>query len=102
MSDDLRKKFTRLSMKAREQALIAATTTMPADRDRIDALEDAVLALSSTAPKEATAQMIKLYENMVKLDKIDIADVPSSLKHNIESGMKPKEITNDTRKEAAM
>lgn len=72
------------------------------ESDRIDALEDAVLALSSTAPKETTAQMIKLYENMVKLDKIDIADVPSSLKHDIESGMKPKEKANDTRKEGAL
>lgn len=102
MSEDLKKKFTKLSMQAREQALNAATKTMPADRDRIDALEDAVLAISSTAPKETTAQMIKLYENMVKLDKIDLANVPASLKHDIESGTKPKVKPNDIRKEVAL
>ena len=102
MSNDLRKKFARLSMQAREQALNAEAKTTPTDRDRIDALEDAVLALASTAPKEATAQIAKLYDNMVKLVKIDIADVPSNFKPDVESVLQPKEKPNDIRKEAAL
>jgi len=60
------------------------------------------MALSSSAPEEATAQMTKLYDNMVKLDKIDSADVPSNLKSDVESVLQPKEKANDIRKEAAL
>lgn len=77
-------------------------TPVITDTERIDALEDAVLALSSNAPKEATAQIAKLYDNMVKLDKIDIADVPLNFKTGVESALQPKEKANDIRKEVAL
>jgi len=61
---------------------------LPTFSDRIDALEDAVLALSSAVP-EAAANMEKLYGNLVKLDKIDSADVPQQVKPGLKDGLNP-------------
>ena len=63
-------------------------TPVLTDSERIDALEDAVLALSSAVP-EAAANMGKLYGNLVKLDKIDSADVPHNVKPGIKDGVNP-------------
>lgn len=101
MSDRIRKFIQLQAIKKRFEP---ENTDAPVltDSDRIDALEDAVLALASNAPKEATAHIAKLYDNMVKLDKIDITDVPANFKPDVEGVLLPKEKPNDIRKEAAM
>lgn len=90
MSKKLGKKLTKRALQTHNKALAAVSKTKLTDSDRIDALEDAVLALSANAPEEVTAQMTKLYDNMIKLDKIDVADTPSQFKTDDTNKLKPK------------
>ena len=85
MNGDIKKGFTQRSIQAREKAIASASKTTLTDTERIDALEDAVLALSAAVP-EAAAHMEKLYGNMVKLEKIGNDDIPKNVKPGLKDG----------------